>query len=319
MKKALFFPHDFGARNDPKLLRLRRILGAEGKGLYWDIIENLFEQGGTLSWEDAAEVAYFNQVEEEKVLSVIKDFGLFEYDDSGFWSSSQKRRQKQIDDITEARRRGGRARAQLQAQQAQEQQNFSSAAAQQEDNNSTATADAQQRNKEIKKEINKEKDLDISVDISSSSDAVGQPTLFPQEKDGEAGNKLLTKEQCRGILKLWNDTVAKHSATFSRVQSLTDDRYNKILIRWKEFKAIGPPEEVVKKVFDNACLSTFLQGGKQGGWKADFDWLFRNGTNWLKTLEGSYTDETISNRRTARRNQIDIVDTGESDIYDGRF
>ena len=43
-KDAYYFPHDCNARNDPKILALRSVFGAEGYGVYWMLIEILREQ-----------------------------------------------------------------------------------------------------------------------------------------------------------------------------------------------------------------------------------------------------------------------------------
>jgi uncharacterized protein YdaU (DUF1376 family) len=43
-----YFPHDFGARSDPKLLALRLKLGMEGVGIYWCLVEFLHEQNGKI-------------------------------------------------------------------------------------------------------------------------------------------------------------------------------------------------------------------------------------------------------------------------------
>ena len=43
-KDAYYFSHDSNARNDIKILRLRRSLGLEGYGIYFCLIEMLREQ-----------------------------------------------------------------------------------------------------------------------------------------------------------------------------------------------------------------------------------------------------------------------------------
>ena len=43
-KDAYYFPHDCNARNDPKILALRSVFGAEGYGVYWMLIEIRREQ-----------------------------------------------------------------------------------------------------------------------------------------------------------------------------------------------------------------------------------------------------------------------------------
>ena len=39
MKDFCYFPHDSNARNDPRVLKLRRIATMEGVGVYWCILE----------------------------------------------------------------------------------------------------------------------------------------------------------------------------------------------------------------------------------------------------------------------------------------
>jgi hypothetical protein len=43
-KDAYYFPHYSNARNDAKLIKLRRVLGIEGYGLYFMLLEVLREQ-----------------------------------------------------------------------------------------------------------------------------------------------------------------------------------------------------------------------------------------------------------------------------------
>ena len=42
-RERFYFTHDYGARNDPKILELRAEYGLEGLGLYWCIVEALAE------------------------------------------------------------------------------------------------------------------------------------------------------------------------------------------------------------------------------------------------------------------------------------
>jgi hypothetical protein len=43
-----FLQHDYGTRNNPILLQIRRKYGMEGVGIYWCITEQLFELGGEM-------------------------------------------------------------------------------------------------------------------------------------------------------------------------------------------------------------------------------------------------------------------------------
>ena len=77
---ALFFKHDLGARNDPKLLRLAMKHGMEGIGAYWCLVEMMYEQGGAIPVDDIDSIAYSLRVD----VSIIKDIieiGLFTIED----------------------------------------------------------------------------------------------------------------------------------------------------------------------------------------------------------------------------------------------
>jgi len=43
MDKIQYFPHDVGARNDPKIVHLRCSLGRDAVSIYWDLVEMLYE------------------------------------------------------------------------------------------------------------------------------------------------------------------------------------------------------------------------------------------------------------------------------------
>ena len=53
MKDTFYFPHDYHARHDPKLERLRMKYGCVTDGVYWCLVEMMYEQGGYISIEDA--------------------------------------------------------------------------------------------------------------------------------------------------------------------------------------------------------------------------------------------------------------------------
>lgn len=74
---AYYFKHDDNARRDPKITRLLRIRGMKGYGIYWALIEILHEQNGQLSLKEISDIAFELREDEENILSVIKEFGLF--------------------------------------------------------------------------------------------------------------------------------------------------------------------------------------------------------------------------------------------------
>lgn len=87
-KETFYFSHDYGARNDPKLIKVLMRLGQEGKGVFWDLIEMLYEQDGKLMLSECESYAFALRTNCDVIESLISEFGLFEKDDVFFWSSS---------------------------------------------------------------------------------------------------------------------------------------------------------------------------------------------------------------------------------------
>jgi len=76
-KDAYFFKHDCNARNDEKLLEVRRRYGMEGYGIYWAIIEKMREASGYTLTQDYGAIAWDLRCKESMVKSIVEDFGLF--------------------------------------------------------------------------------------------------------------------------------------------------------------------------------------------------------------------------------------------------
>ncbi|WP_026462600.1 Lin1244/Lin1753 domain-containing protein [Adhaeribacter aquaticus] len=87
-----YFSHDEGARNDPKLIKVLMRLGQAGKGVYWDLIEMLYEQGGYLQLAECDSYAFALRTDCDLIKSLINDFDLFKTDGSKFWSESLLKR-----------------------------------------------------------------------------------------------------------------------------------------------------------------------------------------------------------------------------------
>jgi hypothetical protein len=105
MKDTFFFTHDFGARNDPKLQNILMECGCEGLGVFWCIVEMVYEQGGTLPLSNCKSIAFALHVESNIVERIIKEFDLFENDGIVFWSKSINTRLDKRADIAEKRKK----------------------------------------------------------------------------------------------------------------------------------------------------------------------------------------------------------------------
>lgn len=88
---------------------------------------------------------------------------------------------------------------------------------------------------------------------------------------------------CDFVLRLYHDRCP----SLPKVLKLSDKRKMKIRVRFEEMRF---DYETLQQVFDKAEASSFMRGDNNRGWRADFDWIFNNSTNWLKILEGKYDD-----------------------------
>lgn len=91
-KNSFYFSHDTGARNDPKLQKVLMKLGHEGKSVFWDLVEMLYEEGGYLKISEFDNYAFALRTDETCIATLVNSFGLFENDGEKFWSNSVLRR-----------------------------------------------------------------------------------------------------------------------------------------------------------------------------------------------------------------------------------
>lgn len=87
MKETFYFSHDYYARSDLKLTCIKKKHGMAGLGIYWCLIEMLYEQGGYLPLEYES-ISFELQSDTNVIQSVVCDCGLFEFDKKKFWSKS---------------------------------------------------------------------------------------------------------------------------------------------------------------------------------------------------------------------------------------
>jgi uncharacterized protein YdaU (DUF1376 family) len=81
-KDAFYFPHFSNARNDAKIIKLRRILGIEGYGIYFMLLEVLRDQTEfKFPLNGIEDLAFEWHVSKEKVSAVVLEFSLFDIDE----------------------------------------------------------------------------------------------------------------------------------------------------------------------------------------------------------------------------------------------
>ena len=88
---TFYFSHDYNARNDIKIKKLIAKQGMTGYGIFWAIVEELYNNANALP-TDYETLAFDIHADSEVVKSVVKDFGLFIFDGDTFGSLSVQRR-----------------------------------------------------------------------------------------------------------------------------------------------------------------------------------------------------------------------------------
>lgn len=281
MKETFYFAHDYNARNDPKLQDVLIDLGVEGIGVFWCIIEQLYEQGGTLPIRSCKSIAFALHVDFKRVERLVNDYGLFKNDGENIWSESVLNRLNRRSEISDKRKLAALARWRQGIEnqsQTQSPANYGQIA----DNargmqmQSTSNANAEHKEKKSKENNN----ISTNVDTSTCVDAPEQKRDFSVDY-----SRLLAlwKEQC---------------PSFPQPRSLADDDKRKIRQRFGEMMTAKDPETAykrIKAIFQTVNASDFCKKGK---W-CTFRWIFTNATNWRKVEDGNYIDRPGGNNKRA--------------------
>ena len=159
MEDSYYFQHDYNARNDPKLQDVLIELGVEGIGIYWCIIEQLYEQGGTLPLRYCKSIAFALHVDYKTIERLVNNYGLFANDGENMWSDSVLKRLDKRKDISDKRKQAAIARwrqsldnqRQTPVQDGCEETSGDTQAMQTQ---STSNANAEHKEKEIKEKNN---------------------------------------------------------------------------------------------------------------------------------------------------------------------
>lgn len=110
MNDKRYFKHDTNARNDMKVIQIRKKYGLLGYGIYFCILEMLCcDKRHTLK-TDFDSIA-FDLKEDQKIIEdIVKNYGLFVVKKNCFYSQPFKDRMKTLDNIREGWAKGGKNR-----------------------------------------------------------------------------------------------------------------------------------------------------------------------------------------------------------------
>jgi predicted phage replisome organizer len=125
------------------------------------------------------------------------------------------------------------------------------------------------------------------------------------EEDKEKDNTITANKQSdyimhNTLLNLYHDICI----SLPKVIALNSMRKKKLQARLKEH----PEIEFWKDVFNKVESSDFLTG-KSSNWKANFDWIFTNDSNYIKIMEGCY------NKDDEIKKPVDLTNTKHTIEY----
>jgi hypothetical protein len=90
-KDTFYFSHDYNSRQDEKIKRLIMKHGLLGYGIFWAIVEDLYNNANALQM-DYERIAFELRVDESIIISIINDFKLFVFNEDTFGSLSVEKR-----------------------------------------------------------------------------------------------------------------------------------------------------------------------------------------------------------------------------------
>lgn len=260
---AEYFTHDADMRNDIKVKALRRKYGHTGYAVWNYILETLTDtEDFEIDYSDVGKellAADFDiSVDELKdIVGYACKVGLLQTDDEGttLYSEAHRRRFSQL-----LERRGKLSEAGKKGM-----------AKRWSPDNNVITP--------------------LSEVITSDNKVKYSKVKESKVKESKVNKRAKALVACDEVAALWNATCV----SLPKAISLNAERRKKIETRAQEIAASGrDPMETLAEVFRIIERSDFLAGRVGKKWKATFDWIFQNGNNWAKVLEGNYSDEASS-------------------------
>lgn len=105
-----YFSHDYNARNDLNMKKLFMGEGLSGIGLYWCLVEMLYEKNGYIALDYIPIIAFDLRTTEETVHRVIDNYELFCKNDTHFFSNSVLKRLEMRNEKSEKAKSSANAR-----------------------------------------------------------------------------------------------------------------------------------------------------------------------------------------------------------------
>lgn len=247
-KKSNYFSHDSNSRTDEKIILLRIKYGAEGYGIYFMILENLREQANYSFAKDYSLLAFDLRVEEDKIKSIIEDFGLFSFTECGsrFFSESFNKRMSYKDEKSNKARESANKRWENDTNA-----KISNANALPKHTKNDASKVKESKVKEREKEVSPSFDL-------SNSNLYRKPRVFTKtevwecfmKKGGtkEMASKFWNKHESTGWYIGGNPIMSIDGLAMNYVNTWIDNESKKQSFKKSEEKNSAPPLKTVDQI-----------------------------------------------------------------------
>lgn len=292
MKDCFYFPHDFNARNDPKLQKVLMELGHEGKSVYWDLIEILYEQGGYLNKTEIKLLGFSLRTDPFLIQNLIDNFDLFEQDENKFWSKSVlvriEIREEKRNKNKENGKKGGRPPAKKENPvkvnnvELEPEFNETQKTEKKPFGFKNKTENNQRKGKERKEKESKVNNISPISPQGENGESDFFQKDFAEPEIKKHDPLTIPVEQ---VVKIFNE-----QKNLKNISGLNFTRRKKIVDRWNE----KPDLEFWKKVIEKANTVKL-----NSGWKPDFDFIFKDDTNYLRIYEGSFDNKECDNEQNS--------------------
>lgn len=151
-----------------------------------------------------------------------------------------------------------------------------------------------------KNNINNNNNINTYTSISEKDTSLNN-TVFKKEKALEKQPKDTPHSSAtpplNDYMDLWNNLMP------NKIMSLSSKRRIKLISRIKNDNDYNKRFiECLKKIKESDFLS-----GKNGSWKATFDWLIENDTNYIKVLEDTYANPGKTSQKSSFQSELDKI------------
>ena len=140
--------------------------------------------------------------------------------------------------------------------------------------------------------------IDKESVIKSETHKRNKNTKETITKEIRTNTLVVSVDEINSIKEKWNTFASE--IDLSPILDFNDDRKAKLRTRMKE--KLFNMDIIIKAI----RLSPHLLGESEGGWRCSFDWIIKNKTNYVKTIEGQYYSKpklSVSEKTDADRKE----------------